>query len=161
MADASPQAGPSGAGKNLFGSKRPSPEPAFAGRAAEDITRLASRLKISEERYSDIRKKLLLIEQNMLSHHKKAMSEIRVLHSEITDINQKINEIQDRILLVIKELKLTAKKEDVDVMKRYVELWNPMRFVTRETVESVVRDVVSQILAGKKPESKQKLPKSL
>jgi hypothetical protein len=70
------------------------------------------------------------------------MNEVKVINSEITDINSKITEIQDRILLIIKELKLTAKKEDVDVMKRYVELWNPMRFVTKDQVEKIVREVL-------------------
>jgi len=125
----------------MFGAKAPVPEQR-GGTASEDITRLAARLKISEERYGELRKKLLLIEQNMLSHHKNAMSEIKVLHSEITDVNSKINEIQDRILLIVKELRLTAKREDIDVMKKYVELWNPMRFITRDQVENIVKEII-------------------
>lgn len=127
----------------MFGAKPPSPEPVDSG-LSEDMTRLAARLKISEERYNELRKKLMLIEQNMLSHHKKAMSEIKVLHSEITDVNSKINEIQDKILLIVKELRLTAKREDIDVMKKYVELWNPMRFVTKEQVENIVQEILNQ-----------------
>ncbi|MBW3004362.1 hypothetical protein KY310_00835 [Candidatus Woesearchaeota archaeon] len=142
----------------MFGGKSPMPEP-LGGRAEDDLTKVAARLKISEERYSELRKKLLLIEQNMLSHHKKAMNEIKILQSEITDINSKINEIQDRILLIVKELRLTAKREDIDVMKKYVELWNPMRFVTREQVENIVQELVDQGNSG--TVKREKTPKDL
>ncbi|MBW3001942.1 hypothetical protein KY338_02140 [Candidatus Woesearchaeota archaeon] len=142
----------------MFGAKPAVPEP-MAGGAGDDVTKLAARLKISEERYSELRKKLLLIEQNMLSHHKKAMNEIKVLHSEITDINSKINEIQDRILLIIKELRLTAKREDIDVMKKYVELWNPMRFVTKEQVENIVQEILDQ--GNTASVKREKTPKDL
>ena len=144
--------------QGMFGAKAPMPEQ--GGTASEDITRLAARLKISEERYGELRKKLLLIEQNMLSHHKNAMNEIKVLHSEITDVNSKINEIQDRILLIVKELRLTAKREDIDVMKKYVELWNPMRFITRDQVENIVKEIMdSQSVPVKKKSSD--IPKGL
>ncbi len=142
----------------MFGAKPPIPEPAM-GRG-EDITKLSARLKISEERYGELRKKLMLIEQNMLSHHKKAMNEIKVLHSEITDVNSKINEIQDRILLIVKELRLTAKREDIDVMKKYVELWNPLRFVTREQIENIVQEIMSSQNAPVKKKSSD-IPKGL
>jgi hypothetical protein len=141
----------------MFGAKPPAPE-SMGGGLSEDMTRLAARLKISEERYNELRKKLMLIEQNMISHHKKAMGEIKVLHSEITDVNSKINEIQDRILLIVKELRLTAKREDIDVMKKYVELWNPMRFVTKEQVESIVEEILNQ---GSSSVKREKSPKDL
>jgi hypothetical protein len=148
--------------EGMFGSKTlPGADMSSAGPASDDMTRLASRLKISEERYGELRKKLLLIEQNMLSHHKKAMEEIKVLNSEMTDVNNKIQMVEEKILLVIKELKLTAKREDIDVMKKYVELWNPMRFVTRETVENIVKETIDQELGNNEPVKKEKLPKSL
>ncbi|MBW2973386.1 hypothetical protein KY346_03260 [Candidatus Woesearchaeota archaeon] len=110
----------------------------------EDMTRLTARLKIAEERYGELRKKLLLIEQNMLSHHKKEMNEIKLLNSDITEINSRINMIEDRILMIVKELKLTARKEDIAVMKKYVELWNPMRFATKEQVENIVKEALGK-----------------
>lgn len=143
----------------MFGAKSPQPMLASSS-SAEDIARLAARLKISEERYSDLRKKLLLVEQNMLSNHKKALGEIKIIHSDITDVSSRINDIQDKIMLVVKELKLTARREDVDVMKKYVELWNPMRFVTRDQVENILKDLIdSQEEAGrsKQPNSPKDL----
>ena len=80
----------------------------------------------------------------MLVHSKKANTDIKAIDSEMTEIKHSITEIEDRIITIIKELKLTAKKEDVGVMKRYVELWDPMRFVTRETVEKIVKEILGK-----------------
>ena len=143
MVDIPGQKPPAEPKKGLFGGKAPAPVSPGPSMVEEDMNKLAARLKISEERYNELRRKIMLIEQNMINNHKKSLNEIKVLNSEITDLNSKITEIQDRILLIIKELKLTAKKEDVDVMKKYVELWNPMRFVTKDQVEKIVQEILS------------------
>lgn len=143
MVDITGQTPPAEPKKGLFGGKVPAPVSPGPSMVEEDMNKLAARLKISEERYNELRRKILLIEQNMINNHKKSMNEIKVLNSEITDLNSKITEVQDRILLIIKELKLTAKKEDIDVMKKYVELWNPMRFVTKDQVEKIVKELMN------------------
>jgi hypothetical protein len=106
--------------------------------STEQINTVAARLRISEERNSESRKKLLLVEQNMLSNHKRAMSEVKSLQSEVNDLKRTIQGIEDKLITIIKELRLTARKEDIDVLRKYVEIWDPIRFVTRETVEKIV-----------------------
>ena len=144
MADLSQNKPGPGPRRGLFGSKAPAPEPAPANRFTEDMTSLAARLKISEERYNELRKKLLLIEQNMISNHKKAMNEVKMIDSDIAELHNKLNLMEERMILIVKELKLTAKKEDVDVMKKYVELWNPMRFATKDQVEKMIEESLSK-----------------
>lgn len=104
----------------------------------EQFNAMTARLRVSEERYSEIRKKLLLVEQNMLSNHKRAMEEIKHLRNDITDVKRTIQNVEDRIITVIKELRLMAPKESVDVMKRYIELWNPVKFVTEDQVQKMI-----------------------
>lgn len=118
-------------------SKPPAPAPDLGGQQ-EKLNAMAARIRVSEERYSELRKKMLFVEQNMLSNHKRAMEEIKGLHDDITGMKRAIQAIEDRIITIVKELRLTARKEDIDVVKRYVELWDPTRFVTREHVEKLI-----------------------
>ena|SRR3990172_4349998 len=135
----------------------------FAGEpippAGEQLTNLAARLRLSEERYVELRKKLTLVEQNMLQNHKKAITELKTLSSEILDINKKILQIEDRVITIIKEIGLLAKKEDIDVMKRYVELWNPAQFVNAERVEQLIKDILEETTAKKPERAKPAEPK--
>jgi len=122
--------------KGLFGDKPKQFEPPSLPHA--DITVLSTRLRVSEERYTDLRRKIQLIEQNMLAHHKKNQTELKTLQNDILEMKRSLRETQDRLVMAIKEIQLTARKEDVDVMRRYVEMWDPIRFVSMEQVEKIV-----------------------
>lgn len=118
--------------------------------ASEQVNTVAARLRISEERNGEMRKKMLLVEQNMLSNHKRAMSEIKMLQTEVNELKRSIQGVEDKIITIIKELRLTSRKEDIEVLRKYVELWDPVRFVTRETVERIVDEKLKQ-----KPEDEE------
>jgi len=76
----------------------------------------------------------------MLSNHKRAMSEIKSLQSELNELKRTVQGVEDKIITIIKELRLTSRKEDIEVLRKYIELWDPVRFVTRETVDKIVEE---------------------
>ncbi len=117
--------------------------------AIDAISNVSARLRIGEQRQSELRKKILLLEQNMLVNHKRAMSEIKEIHAEINGLKKTIQAIEDKIITIIKEIRLTARKEDIAVMKRYIELWNPITFVTRDTVDKIIDEKLEKTKTGK------------
>jgi len=110
----------------------------------DKINLLSARIRVGEERNSEIRKKLLFIEQNMMTNHKKAMAEIKSLKDEMNELKRTIKNIEDKIITIIKELRLTSKKEDIEVMKKYIEIWNPINFVTRDQVDKIIAEQFKQ-----------------
>ena len=118
------------------------PAPPAIEKNTDQIVALTGRLRMNEERSAEARKKMIVIEQNMLNNHKRAMSEIKTLQSEVSELKRTMHEIEDRMIMIIKELRMTARKEDIDITKKYVELWNPVRFVTRDQVERIVDEKV-------------------
>ena len=68
---------------------------------------------------------------------------------EITEMKQTMRNIEDRIVTIIKELQLTPKKEDVDLVKKYMEYFNPVKFVTVDQIGKYVRDEMED---AQKPE---------
>ena len=108
----------------------------------EQMNGLAARIRVSEERFNELRKKMLFIEQNMLSNHKKALGDIKSANSEIDELRHKLESTNEKVITIIKELRLTARKNDVDVMKRYIELWNPVKFVTADQAEKIAREIL-------------------
>ena len=57
---------------------------------------------------------------------------------------------QEKIDLIIKELKLTAGKEELMTLKKYIDLWNPMNFVTQRDVERVIEEKLEALEKSKK-----------
>jgi predicted nucleic acid-binding Zn-ribbon protein len=106
---------------------------------------MSRRVKILEERYTNIRSKFQVTEQNMINKNKNFFSEIKTLNLEITEIKKEMNEIKDRMVSLLKELEAFAKKENVDILKKYIDLWNPVSFVTKNEIEAIVREVIDKM----------------
>ncbi|MDO8660886.1 MAG: hypothetical protein Q7K43_03285 [Candidatus Woesearchaeota archaeon] len=109
-----------------------------------DVNAIATRLRMNEERYSELRKKVVLLEQNMLSSQKKFFGELKLVLSDITDLKRGTALMQDRMLSLLKELNLLARKEDVDVLKKYLDYWEPVKFVTAEHVERIIEEKLEE-----------------
>ncbi|MDP7180939.1 MAG: hypothetical protein QF486_05930 [Candidatus Woesearchaeota archaeon] len=122
------------------------PEPA---NSQEVINSMGARIRLSEERMMEIRRKVTLVETNSLKHTKKSSGDFKLIMDEITEMKQTMRNIEDRIVTIIKELQLTPKKEDVDLVKKYMEYFNPVKFVTVDQIGKYVRDEMED---AQKPE---------
>ncbi len=119
---------------------------------------LMRRIRLVEERMESLRKKLQLIEDNMLKNNRNFKDDVKHVKDENVDLKLKIKNINDDINLIIKELKSAPKKEDVEELKKYVSLWEPINFLTENDVknlldwkvEEVVEKKLSQKLNGDK-----------
>ena len=129
----------------LFKSK-PSQQPGEDVSMRSDVTDLGRRLRTMEERYTALQGRLQLIEHNMVSHHRHLNTEIHTQISEITEVKKDLHELKDRLLMVIRDLQVSAKKEDVKILERYLNMWEPLNFVTRNEV----KDIIKEILSGEK-----------
>lgn len=113
--------------------------------AAKDLEGTARRLKIMEERFANMRSKVQVLEQNMLHKHKNFFVEIKTLNMELTEVKKEINELKDKIIIMVRELDSFAKKEEVHILKKYIDLWNPVKFVSKREVESIVHEVIEKM----------------
>jgi seryl-tRNA synthetase len=111
---------------------------------AAELSNLSRSTRTLEEKYNNIRSKLQSVDQNLLSTAKKNASDIKLVMSEMDDIKRELADFKEKMVLIIRELKLTAKAEDVKVLENYVNLWEPVNFVTVNTVEKIVRDVIRE-----------------
>ena len=112
---------------------------------SKDFIQLSRRIKVIEEGISNLRKKMLINEQNDINRHKKTVAEEKTTVAEINELKKEIEEMNRIIKEVISELRGSAKKEDVDVLKKYIDMWNPINFVTEETVEKIVDEKLSKL----------------
>ena len=92
-----------------------------------------------------MRSKVQLIEQNMLSKNRNFYTEIKTLNLEFTDTKKEIEDIRDKMSVLLKEMEGFSRKEDVDVLRKYIDFWNPITFVTKNEIEEVVRDILVKL----------------
>ncbi len=131
------------------------PEPPSISSASVDVF---SRLRIYEGRYAELRKNIVVVEQNMLSHYQKTNRELKDLFTEVSELRRQIIDIQDNVTKIIKELGLLATKSDVTVLKRVIDYLDPIKFVRIDQVEKMIKDAVT---GSSDDEEEESVPKSL
>ena len=117
----------------------------FEGHSDRDILiDLAVGVAVLEERTENLRRKVQLIENNMLDTTKRVMAEVKTSASDIMEMKADIKDMESNVMLMVKEIKLTAKKEDVEIIKKYMDFWKPLNFVSQEQVEKIVREILEE-----------------
>ncbi len=126
----------------LFGSKpkqppAPTTPPPNSGKALRAI-------KILEERISNLDKKAELIENNILSVNKRQNVEIKTVHLKMLEMERDITNIKRKIVEIAADLKNFARTEDIETVKKYLDLWQPLNFVTRQEIEEIIDEKLRQ-----------------
>ena len=101
-------------------------------------TDLDTRLRIIEGKYNLTRERLLSVNQNTIDHYKKINSDIKLINDDVKEIKENISSLKKTIKNLIKELKLFARKDQVKVLEKYINLWNPLNFITEEEVLELI-----------------------
>ena len=126
--------------------KQPQPSPEFSD-VNEDMNTLSRRLRLLEEGFANLRRFFQITEENIIAKNKHYSAEIKTITSDIMEVRKEMQELRDKLSLVIRELQTVARREEVKVLEKYINLWNPIRFVTHNEVESIINEVL-----GKKKE---------
>jgi len=109
-----------------------------------DMNTLSRRLKLLEEGFTNLRRTFQVTEENIMAKNKHYSAEIKTVTSDITEIRKEIQELKDKIILIIREMQTVARKEEVKVLEKYINLWNPIRFVSQNEVEQIVNEVLQR-----------------
>ncbi len=129
--------------KGLF-SKQKMPEQGNIQDLTSEVDSYTNRLRILEEHYGNLRRKSQLTDQNLLQTHKKLMEEIKIINTDMADLRREMQDIKEKVRMIIKELQEAAKKEDVNVLQKYINMWEPVNFVTRNELQKILDEYLNK-----------------
>ena len=121
-----------------------------APRVQSDVHELIQRTATVEERFKQLENKLQHLTQNMLTQHRMLRKLITDLDKDMAKVVHSIDATQSRVLTLHNEVLLRATKEELEVLRKYVDMWNPFQFVTSDQVEDIVLDVIRSAKKGNK-----------
>jgi hypothetical protein len=128
---------------------KPAPPPSMSPEIAESLTETIRRLRVLEERYTTMHRKVQVNEQNSLLKHKKMESDIKRLALELREAREELATLRDSMRTFVKELQGGAKREEVEVLKRYINLWEPLNFVSRNELSKILDELLEQKFAAR------------
>lgn len=111
---------------------------------SNELANFGRSVRTLEERTSNLIRKSQIAEQNMLMTNKKVSSEIKTINDDIHGLNKVMGEIKDHLRQIVEELKRCAKKEEIKLLQRYIDMWEPINFVTRNEVERIINDILNK-----------------
>ena len=103
------------------------------------ISELNTRIRILEGKYNLTRERMLLINQNMIDHYKDLNNEIKTLNIEIKEMKETLEVIKETNINIVKELSFFARKDQLKILEKYINMWNPLNFITEEEVLELMK----------------------
>ena len=103
------------------------------------ISDINNRVRTLENRYNLFGERLLVVNQNMIEEYKKITKDMRLFNEDIKEIKQEMFKIKDVITNLVKEMDAFAKKDQVKALEKYIDLWNPLGFVTRNELDRLMQ----------------------
>lgn len=113
------------------------------------ILTVTQRQKDLEASIDLINDKFEMLDHNSVTNFKKVVSDIKNVRDDLHDLKDEIKQIKEFNLKVSKQMRLMAGADEVAKLEKYIDLWDPMGFVTREELESSQKktvDVLRQII---------------
>lgn len=104
------------------------------------ISDLIARTRVLESKYSLFGERMLIINKNMIEEYKKLSQEIKSIDTEVKEIKNDLHHIKEVLKKLVKEMETFARKENLKILEKYINFWNPMNFVTKEEVIKIIQN---------------------
>ena len=129
--------------QGIFGRGQQQEGPDLTGITSE-VNSLSRRIRLLEESFANLRRFFQVTENNTIERNKHYGAELKTVTSDISEIRKEMHEIREKLSLVIKELQTVARKEEVKVLEKYINLWNPIKFVSQNEIEGIINEVLDK-----------------
>lgn len=109
-------------------------------KVSKNVGSISANLKILEERYSTLRNKTQISEQSIIELEKEVRGDVKLISEDLMDIKHELNDVKEKLRLISGEIKNLVNKNEFKVMERYLDMWQPMNFVTRDALNKMLEE---------------------
>lgn len=109
-------------------------------------------IKALEGKVNNLLREVDVLKNDFMRKQGEARKEIKTMNDDFLELRHQQEGVVQKMDLIVKELRKTAGMEEVMTMKKYLELWSPLNFVTQRDVERVVE---SKLVQSKEKEINQ------
>ena len=115
------------------------------------LSDLSARVRTLENKYNLFGERLLLINQNMIEEYKKIAKDLKTTEAESREIKTELYNLKEALKDIAREISNFAKKDDIKVLEKYINMWDPLKFITVEEEE----EIINKKLQSRKKEGEQ------
>ncbi len=105
---------------------------------------MIGRLRINESRIANLRERLVVTDNNMIEEFRRMSEQIKELNLELRQAKGEVFKLRETLKDVIKEMNSFASSQELKVLERYINTWNPLNFMTEKEVLSLIKDNIKE-----------------
>ncbi len=124
---------------------------------SRQVADMLSRLRLMEERYANLRREHQLTSQNMIENHQGISKQQRRLNDNLTELKKTLQEVREQLDTMQGELATSANIHDVKAIERYLDLWQPLEFITREEAYKLIKDAMGEKVYKEPPAKEEEV----
>jgi hypothetical protein len=126
--------------------QQPFQEPSSSRDGSGDFAQLSSmisdldrRLRILEERYGNLRKKLQITDESVLDSERTFNKELHSMNDDTMTVKKQVHEFSEKLNMFGMELENVAQKKDLKVIEKYMLMWSPTNYVSRKELKEYLK----------------------
>ena len=99
---------------------------------------IGSKLAAIERKINSQFDQLKIIEEDSIEKHRETLKQIGDLKTDLIEFEKRVEELNNLVERSNARLNEFASKEKVKVLEKYINLWSPIKFITRPEVEALI-----------------------
>ena len=104
------------------------------------LSEIVNRVRSLESKYNLLGERLLVVNQNMINQFKKNSAEFKAINDDIKEIRAELFKTREIIRDLSRELGFFATKEHIKALEKYINIWNPMKFITEDDLIKILEE---------------------
>ena len=76
----------------------------------------------------------------MAKLEKEVTNDIKMISEDLVEVKREMKDIKDKLILIKAELGNLASKNELKIMERYIDMWQPMNFITRNELNKLLEE---------------------
>lgn len=110
-----------------------------------DQAKLYVWVKGLESKVNNLLREVDVLKNDFINRANKLNKDFKSLSDDLMEVRHEQEKMNQKMTLIINELKQTAGAEEVVTLKKYVEFWNPLNFVTQRDLEKAIESKLEQM----------------
>ena len=114
------------------------------------VSDINSKFRNLESKNNMLAENLLVVNQNTIEEYKRIYKEIEIINTDIKSLREDLFNLKQTLKGFLNEVDFFAKKNDIKVLEKYINLWNPIEFVKEDDVDKLIEEKLNKMKKGGK-----------
>ncbi|MEW5897170.1 MAG: hypothetical protein AB1668_05730 [Nanoarchaeota archaeon] len=97
-----------------------------------------------ESKVNNLVREIDVLKNDFIKRSNQLNKDLKTATDDLVELKHEQEKTLQKMDLIISELKKTAGSEEVAMLKKYIDLWNPLNFVTQRDLQRAVENMVNE-----------------